>query len=177
MEFRQAKQDDLLPLLRMYEKIIQKMNAEGIQSGMMYIPVRILREISKNRRFFVAQEGDSLQRDLLCAIPTTGRMQWIGQSRRPAPVTWIVWGQPGVRRAGRGGQMLSYAMALARQKGAAYLRLFVVDCNLPAIGLYRKSGFVQAGGVYEEQIDKDLSLREYGFEIRLSPMNPHPPSR
>lgn len=29
MEFRQAKQDDLLPLLRMYEKIIQKMNAEG----------------------------------------------------------------------------------------------------------------------------------------------------
>lgn len=48
--------------------------------------------------------------------------------------------------------------------GAEYLRLFVVDINEPAINLYVKNGFKKAEGVYDEVIDDDLVLHEYGFE-------------
>lgn len=92
MEFRQAKQDDLLPLLRMYEKIIQKMNAEAIPIWDDVYPCAYFAGDIEKGRFLSHRKGTRLQRDLLCAIPTTGRMQWIGQSRRPAPVIWIVWG-------------------------------------------------------------------------------------
>ena len=178
MEFRQAKQDDLLPLLRMYEKIIQKMNAEGIPIWDDVYPCAYFAGDIEKGRFFVAQEGDSLAAGFALCDSNDGQdaVDWA----KPAACACYLdrlGVSPEYAGQGVGGQMLSYAMALARQKGAAYLRLFVVDCNLPAIGLYRKSGFVQAGGVYEEQIDKDLSLREYGFEIRLLPMDPHPPSR
>ena len=59
------------------------------------------------------------------------------------------------------------AAVLAKEKGAEYLRLFVVDINKPAIQLYRKNGFVQAEGVYEEKIDHDLTFTEYGFEKKI----------
>ena len=52
------------------------------------------------------------------------------------------------------------------KKNAEYLRLFVVDINEPAVHLYRKNGFAQAEGIYEEKFD-DFVLREYGFEKRL----------
>ena len=59
------------------------------------------------------------------------------------------------------------AMTLCRQIQVEYLRLFVVDSNIPAVQLYQKAGFTKAGGVYEEIIDDDLILHEYGFEIRV----------
>lgn len=66
-----------------------------------------------------------------------------------------------------GSIMLKYAITLTRQKNAKYLRLFVVDINKPAINLYLKNGFMQVDGIYEERIDADLTLREYGFELEV----------
>lgn len=70
-------------------------------------------------------------------------------------------------RRGYGGIALSHAMDTARAVGARYLRLFVVDRNLPAIRLYEKSGFVRRNGFYDEVIDDEVMLREYGYEIAL----------
>lgn len=70
-------------------------------------------------------------------------------------------------RRGIGSIMLKHAITLAKQKHAKYLRLFVVDINKPAINLYSKNGFSQVNGVYEEKIDEDIILREYGFEIEV----------
>ncbi len=63
--------------------------------------------------------------------------------------------------------MLQKAKETAKKLGVVYLRLFVVDINKPAIGLYRKNGFVKANGVYDEIVDEDLVLHEYGFEAAL----------
>jgi ribosomal protein S18 acetylase RimI-like enzyme len=63
--------------------------------------------------------------------------------------------------------MLKHAITLTKQKNAKYLRLFVVDINIPAINVYLKNGFRQVDGIYEERIDDDLILREYGFEIEV----------
>lgn len=54
------------------------------------------------------------------------------------------------------------------KKGAEYLRLFVVDINQPAIKLYMKNGFKRANGIYDEQIDEEIVLHEFGFEIKTS---------
>ena len=63
--------------------------------------------------------------------------------------------------------MLKYAITLTKQKNAKYLRLLVVDINKPAIDLYFKNGFRRVDEIYEERIDDDLILREYGFEIEV----------
>ena len=64
--------------------------------------------------------------------------------------------------------MLNEAIALAKDKGTKYLRLFVVDINEPAINLYIKNGFKRVDGIYDEIIDDDLVLHEFGFEIETS---------
>jgi hypothetical protein len=35
------------------------------------------------------------------------------------------------------------------------------------MNLYLKNGFRQVDGVYEEKIDDDIILREFGFEIEV----------
>ena len=52
--------------------------------------------------------------------------------------------------------------------GAEYLRLFVVDKTYPAINLYKKTGFEKVDGIYDEVIDDDFVLHEFGFEIKTS---------
>ena len=49
-----------------------------------------------------------------------------------------------------------------------YLRLFVVDENYPAINLYKKTGFEKVDGIYDEVINNDFVLHEFGFEIKTS---------
>ena len=64
-------------------------------------------------------------------------------------------------------QLLNYAAEIALEKDAAYLRLFAIDSNMPAINLYKKNGFIEAEGTYVEIIDETLSFVEHGFEKRL----------
>ena len=70
-------------------------------------------------------------------------------------------------RQGIGSIMLKHAITLTKQKNTKYLRLFVVDINKPAINVYLKNGFRQVDGIYEEIIDGDRILHEYGFEIEV----------
>lgn len=70
-------------------------------------------------------------------------------------------------RQGIGSIMLNHAITITKQKNAKYLRLFVVDINKPAINVYLKNGFRKVDGIYEEKIDDDLTLCEYGFEIEV----------
>ena len=71
-------------------------------------------------------------------------------------------------RQGVGSLTLKKAITLVKEKGAKYLRLFVVDVNQPAINLYTKNGFKRVKGIYDEIIDDELILHEYGFEISTS---------
>lgn len=70
-------------------------------------------------------------------------------------------------KKGIGGLMLDKAKEVAKTFGAEYLRLFVVDVNIPAIQLYEKNGFLKADGVYDEAFDDGFVLHEFGYEIKL----------
>ena len=60
--------------------------------------------------------------------------------------------------------MLQNARKIAEEKGAEYLRLFVMDNKKPDTDLYIKNGFQKADGIYDEITD-DIVLHELGFEI------------
>ncbi len=68
---------------------------------------------------------------------------------------------------GMGSVMLREAMLLARKMRGQYLRLFVVKENQPAIQLYVKNGFQKVQGIFQEKIDEQTILDEYGFEIKI----------
>lgn len=70
-------------------------------------------------------------------------------------------------KKGIGGLMLDKAKEVAKTFGAEYLRLFVVDVNIPATQLYEKNGFLKADGVYDEAFDDGFVLHEFGYEIKL----------
>ena len=63
--------------------------------------------------------------------------------------------------------MLQKVREVSRTKGADYLRLFVVDSNLPALSLYAADGFSRVEGINIEQINDGPKLIEYGFEVKL----------
>ena len=70
-------------------------------------------------------------------------------------------------RKGIGSLILDKAKEIAKTLDAEYLRLFVVDINIPAIQLYTKKEFVKVNGVYNEVFDDGFVLHEYGYEIKL----------
>ena len=59
------------------------------------------------------------------------------------------------------------AKEIAKTLNAEYLRLFVVDINIPAIQLYTKKEFIKVNGVYNEIFDDGFVLHEHGYEIKL----------
>lgn len=63
--------------------------------------------------------------------------------------------------------MITKAREVARILGFEYLRLFVVDINIPAIQLYEKNGLTKAEGFYDEVFDDGFVLHEYGYEIKV----------
>ena len=70
-------------------------------------------------------------------------------------------------RKGIGSLILDKAKEIAKTLDVEYLRLFVVDINIPAIQLYTKKEFVKVNGVYNEIFDDGFVLHEYGYEIKL----------
>lgn len=167
MNFRLAVNNDLPRLKTMYKKIIGNMIKNNIQIWDSVYPSEFFQQdIENNRLYILTEDNDIVAAFALCdSNGGEGHLKWKDIKGKAIYIDRI-----GVNvnylRQGIGGIMLKSAMKLAKQKGAEYLRLFVVDINKPAINLYLKNGFNQADGIYEEKID-DFVLYEYGFEIEL----------
>ena len=162
MNFRLAVMQDLPRLKAMYEDIIQNMNNNKIQIWDDIYPCEFFDEDIKNNRLYVLYSNE-----VLCDTNLGEKsVEWQDNQRKSLYLDRL-----GVNvnysRMGIGSLMLDKAKEVAQNCGAEYLRLFVVDINVPAIHLYIKNGFIRANGIYDEVIDKDLVLHEYGFEAAL----------
>lgn len=166
MEFRRAVEGDLPQLTAVYRQIIAHMERQGICIWDEVYPCSFFGEdIAQNRLYLLAEGAEILAAFALCTSNDgAGEITWGGGQEKALYLDRL-----GVNAAhrgkGLGAAALRYAALLAGEMGAKYLRLFVVDCNEPAIRLYQKSGFRQAEGVYDEVIEDDLVLHEFGFEI------------
>ena len=168
MNLRLAVKSDLPQLKTMYEKMIHNMNQNGIQIWDEVYPCEFFQDDIQNKSLQVLTENN----DILAAFAVCesndgeGHLKWKNVKDKALYIDRL-----GVNvnylTQGIGGTTLKHAMKLAKQMDAKYLRLFVVDINKPAINLYLRNGFTQVDGIYEEKIDDDLVLYEYGVEIEI----------
>lgn len=167
MDFRLAEPGDLPQLQAVYQRIIEWMNCGGIQIWDDIYPCAFFADDMNQKRLFLLLENGVIVCAFALCESNAGaeHITWKSSAGKALYIDRL-----GVNvnflRKGIGGFALQKAIALAREKGAESLRLFVVDINQPAISLYLKSGFSRADGIYEEIIDDDLVLHELGFEIR-----------
>jgi len=166
--------DDLPQIKAVYEKIIAAMDDAGIHIWDEIYPCEFFRDDIKNDHLFILTEGKEIVAAFaLCdTTPGADHAKWEDEQAEALYIDRF-----GVNadysRQGIGSLALAGAIALAREKGATYLRLFVVDVNEPAINFYLKNGFTQIDGIYDERIDDDLVLHKFGFEMRMSRRDGH----
>jgi GNAT superfamily N-acetyltransferase len=72
-----------------------------------------------------------------------------------------------VRRQGLGEKLLREATGFARERGLAWLDLWVFAHNAPALALYRKTGFVEAGRHEDEFRVGGLAIGDVAMVLRL----------
>lgn len=170
MEVRLAAPADLPQLKAVYQKIIRHMDENGVPIWDEIYPCALFAADVEARRLYVLEkDGRIAGAFALCDSSTgAGSVEW----KEPQAKAFYI-DRLGVsvehRGNGLGSLLLRRAAELAGEKGARWLRLFVVDINRPAMELYVKNGFQRVGGVYEEKIDEDTLLREFGFERELCP--------
>lgn len=168
MDFRLAVMHDLPQLKAVYKNIIQNMNNNQIQIWDDIYPCEFFEEDIRNNRLYVLLDHDEIISAFVLCDTSSGEksVEWQDNSCKVLYLDRL-----GVNinylKMGIGSLMLEKAKETAKNLGAGYLRLFVVDINKPAIYLYIKNGFIRANGVYDEVIDDDLTLHEYGFETVL----------
>lgn len=168
MDLRLAKKADLPELKSMYKKLIDNMNKNGIEIWDDIYPCEFLAEdIEENRLYVSVNEDEIVSAFALCN--TNSGAEYVEWEDKRASALYLDRLAVNVDylRKGIAGATLHNAILLAKESGAEYLRLFAVDTNIPAIKLYEKNGFIRAGGVYDEVIDEDLILREFGYEIKI----------
>ena len=168
MEFRPATEKDLPALKALYRVLVTNLDSKGIHIWDDAYPMEFLHmDLDKNRLWVLTDEEAPLGAVALCKTdPGKKFIQW---ENPEAPALYMA--RLGValekQRLGLGRILMDHALAAARAQGAEYLRLFVAECNAPAIRLYERMGFRQMPGLYELRIDESMVLYERGYEIAL----------
>ncbi|SFB39434.1 GrpB domain, predicted nucleotidyltransferase, UPF0157 family [Acetitomaculum ruminis DSM 5522] len=167
-KFRKAKISDLSEIKRMYLDIIDDMKKNGIDIWDDYYPCELFEEDITNNSMYVLLDGDAIVAAFVTSRDNPGacKVKWqyndneiLYMDRLGVNVNY--------KGKGIGSRMLSECENIALKQNATVLRFFVVDCNEPAIRLYEKCGFLRAAGIYEEVIDEELVLNEYGYEKNI----------
>lgn len=168
MKIRLAAEQDLPSLREMYRLVVEKMTQSGLEIWDDVYPVEFLKDDIAAQNLYLAEEnGRPVAAFALSPSHAGGNsVQWNLPGESVIYLDRLAVSADHARQ-GLGEQMLRTAAALAEKKGYTVLRLFVVDINFPALSLYQKAGFRQAGGCLVEEFDNGFSLREFGFEIAV----------
>lgn len=168
MTFRLATLDDLEEIKSTYREIICKMNQDNISIWDDVYPCEFFYDdIEKNGLYVLEENNKIISAFALCDSNTGDKsVKWPSEHTNVLYIDRFAVNVNYLNR-GIGSIMLQNACMTAKEKGAQALRLFVVDINKPAISLYRKNNFLQADGVFDEKIDDELTLHEFGFEIKI----------
>ena len=168
MDFRQAVMQDLPQLKDMYKRIIKNMNEQNIQIWDDIYPCEFFEDDIKNNQLYILLKNGEIVSAFVLSDTNSGEtaVEWNDNHAKAVYIDRL-----GVNikylKKGLGSLMLDKAKEIAKTLNAEYLRLFVVDINIPAIQLYTKKEFVKVNGVYNEIFDDGFVLHEHGYEIKL----------
>lgn len=168
MDFRQAVMQDLPQLKDMYKRIIKNMNEQNIQIWDDIYPCEFFEDDIKNNKLYILLNNGEIVSAFVLSDTNSGEtaVEWNDNHAKAVYIDRL-----GVNikylKKGLGSLMLDKAKEIAKTLNAEYLRLFVVDINIPAIQLYTKKEFIKVNGVYNEIFDDGFVLHEHGYEIKL----------
>lgn len=168
MDFRQAVMQDLPQLKDMYKRIIKNMNEQNIQIWDDIYPCEFFEDDIKNNQLYILLNNGEIVSAFVLSDTNSGEtaVEWNNNHAKAVYIDRL-----GVNvkysKKGIGSLMLDKAKEIAKTFNAEYLRLFVVDINIPAIQLYNKKEFIKVNGVYNEIFDDGFVLHEHGYEIKL----------
>ena len=168
MDFRQAVMQDLLQLKDMYKRIIKNMNEQNIQIWDDIYPCEFFEGDIKNNQLYILLNNGEIVSAFVLSDTNSGEtaVEW-NDNHAKAVYIDILGVNIKYLKKGLGNLMLDKAKEIAKTLNAEYLRLFVVDINIPAIQLYTKKEFIKVNGVYNEIFDDGFVLYEHGYEIKL----------
>lgn len=167
MNLRLATEIDLPSLHTLFAEITGKLDSENIRIWDEVYPDCAFPDDIKRKSLFVLEEkGKLISAFALCKKPEDeGSIVW--ENSEAKGIYLFRFGvAPGYLNKGIGTCMLKEAERLAKERDGEYLRLLVVDYNIPAVKFYQKNGYIKAKGYYVKDQD-GLILKEYGYELKL----------
>lgn len=171
MELRLAEEKDLPELKIMYNKITEKLKTQNIELYWSeHYPYGMFAEDIKNKNLYVLLNGSTIVAafGIFDYFDIESRFEW---SKKSLKTVYI--GRLGTnvdfQRQGLGTQAVKHAEKIAKEKGANFLRIFVVDGNIPAMKLYEKNGYTKVNGISHEYLEfNDATLTEFAYEKELN---------
>lgn len=168
LKFRLANKSDLPKLKKLYQELIVEMEKNNIKIWDDIYPCNVLEIDITNNRLYILLDNDQIVSTFSISDSHAGEndISWANPNSSALYIDRLAVNVQYLRQ-GMGSLTLQIAQKISKSFQAEYLRLFVVNINIPAIQLYLKNNFTQMNGIYREQIDDCCSLIEYGFETKL----------
>ena len=164
MKLRLAIEKDLPEIISLFKAITADLDSKGINIWDEIYPACAFPDDIKRESLFLLEEGKRIISAFALCEPMEdeGSIVWYNPDAKG--VYLFRFGvAPDCLNKGIGTYMLNEAERIAKERGGDYLRLLVVDYNIPAISFYEKNGYRKAEGIYVKNQD-GLILREYGYE-------------
>ena len=166
IKFRLAQMDDLENIKKMYYDIVENMYKHNLKIWNEYYPIECFKDDIMAKQLYVLEKNGEIVASgaLVVQDSQVDLIKWKNNSASSIFLTRL-----GVNikysKMGIGSVFLKNLIYETVRKNIDFLRLFVVDINIPAIKFYQKNGFKQANGIYKEKIYENYVLNEYAFEI------------
>lgn len=169
MKTRLAVATDLPKLKIMFDKIVSVMESNNVFIWNEYYPFEEFENDIQNKNLYVVTDGDKIISafGLFDNVSGSNCFEWNDKNAK-ALYLGRFGVNPDYQSQGYGSKTINEAIKIAKTMNAKYLRLQVVDTNIPAINFYKKVGFNCVNGKFEEHIEEtNTTLIEYGFEIKI----------
>ena len=168
MEFRLATIEDLDEIKEMYREIIRETERLGRPIWGSDYPVDFLHvDVESNRMFILVDGNEIVAAVALCDAIWDDSMVDYEDPEAKAKYIERLAVRPSRWREGLSRTIMEKAEETARNMGAEYLRLYVIESNKPASSLYRKIGFHQIGAEYAIPVDEHFTLHTNVMEKRI----------
>lgn len=169
MLFRLATKADLTGIKSVYLRILEDIKDTNLCIWDEEYPISCLSEDIDNECLHLLMDGDEIAGVVaICeSAECDEKLQWMDKDAK-ALYLFRLGVNVNYKGKGIGNMLVQEATKSIKKRGIKYLRLFVVVDNVPAIRLYERNGFKKIDGIFEEHIDEDRILREYGYEIQIN---------